>query len=401
MRSTYTLTDSRLIDLNCLDTSLLQIHHFVAEGEGELLRLELTRNISTGEGPVEDSDRAGQHSLHWFLRHALSIAAPLDGNRGGTADIGDDDGWANISRTIALNPSVPGEDKSIEMFAKVLNHVVPLGLAVDEKIKTDLLLEGNDALDLLLDELLILLLCELTLAQLGTSGTDLLGLGEGSDGGSGELGQVQLLLLDLLTNSERALPLQLVGGDCGNPFANGVVGGVFKLTSLGDRGSVGLEGLGDSGVLGSRKDGGDYANLRSLLESEGEPILLLGSQLLLRSEGDWSVKEGSRGSSDDTITTEGIDSGLAGLYSSGKIGLPDVTAGNESEGEDKGSRLNSSNGRLKLSRGTVEVNVKTSDGELGNEVDVGVKTTEVGGQEDFWGDRGKLSVSGVELALEL
>ena len=157
----------------------------------------------------------------------------LDGNRGGTADIGDDDGRANISRTIALSPSVLGEDKSIKTFAEVLNHVVPLGLAVDEKIKTDLLLEGNDALDLLLDELLILLLGELTLAQLGTRGTDLLGLGEGSNGGSGELGQVQLLL-DLLTNSERALPLQLVGGDCGNPFANGVVGGVFKLTSLGD-----------------------------------------------------------------------------------------------------------------------------------------------------------------------
>ena len=155
---------------------------------------------------------------------------------------------------------------------------------------------------------------------------------------------------------------------------------------------------GDSGVLGSRKDGSDYVNLRSLLESEGKPILLLGSQLLLRSEGDWSVKEGNRGSSDDTISTEGIDGGLAGLDSSGKIGL---MAGNKTEGEDKRGRLNSSNGRLKLSRGMVEVNVKTSNGELGNEVDVGVGTTKVGGQEDFWGDRGKFSISGVELAFEL
>jgi len=49
MQSTYTLTDSWLIDLNGLDTSLLQIHHLVAEGEGELLGLELTSDIGTGE----------------------------------------------------------------------------------------------------------------------------------------------------------------------------------------------------------------------------------------------------------------------------------------------------------------------------------------------------------------
>ena len=87
MWTTYTLTDSRLIDLNGLDTSLLQIHYLVAKGEGELLGLELTSDIGTGEGPVENGDRAGQHSLHWFLRNALSVAAPLHGNRVGTANI--------------------------------------------------------------------------------------------------------------------------------------------------------------------------------------------------------------------------------------------------------------------------------------------------------------------------
>jgi len=128
-----------------------------------LFGLKLTRNVGTGEGPVEDGDWTGQHSLHWFLRDALSVAAPFDGDRVGTTNIGDDDGRADISRAVTLNPTVLSEDESIEMFTKVLDHVVPLRFTVDEEIKTNLLLEGHDILDLLLDEALVLLLGHLTL----------------------------------------------------------------------------------------------------------------------------------------------------------------------------------------------------------------------------------------------
>ena len=276
MRSTYTFADSWLINLNGLNTSFLQIQHLIAESEGELFGLKLTRNIGTREGPVEYGDRAGQHSLHWFLRNTLSIATPLDGNRLGTANVGHNDGWTDISRAVTLNPGILGEDKSIEMFTEVLNHVVPLRFTVNEEIKTDPLLEGDDIFDLLLDEALVFLLGNFTLVQLGAGGTDLLGLGEGSDGSSGELGQVQLLPLGLLTDSEGAPPLQLVGGDGSNPLADGIIGGMLELTSLSDRGPVGLESTGDGRILGSGKDSGDNMNFRSLLECEGEPILLLG-----------------------------------------------------------------------------------------------------------------------------
>jgi len=319
----------------------------------------------------------------------------------GTADIGDDNGRADISRAIALNPSVLGEDKSIEMFAEVLNHVVSLGFTVDQEIQADPLLEGDDVLDLLLDEVLVFLLGDITLAQLGASGSDLFSLGEGSDGGSGELGQIQFLLLDLLTNGEGTIPLQLIGGDGGNPLADGIVGGVFELASLSDGGPVGLKSIGDGRVLGSGKDSSNDVNLRGLLESEGEPILLLVSQLLLRSEGDGSVKEGRRSGGDNTFGTKGIDGGLTCLDGSREIGLPDVTAGDEPERKDKGGGLDSSDGGLKLSGSTVEVDVETGNRKFSSEVEVGVETTEVGCQEDFWGDGGKFSIGGVELALEL
>ena len=158
----------------------------------------------------------------------------------GTADIRDDDGWADISRAVALNPAVLGEDKAIELFTKVLDHVVPLRFTVHKEIETDSFLEGNNVLNLFFDETLVLFFSDLALAQLGTSATDLLGLREGTDGGGGELGQVQLLFLDLLTSSEGALPLQHFWSDGSNPLADCIVGGMFELTPLGDRGPVGL-----------------------------------------------------------------------------------------------------------------------------------------------------------------
>ena len=128
---------------------------------------------------------------------------------------------------------------------------------------------------------------------------------------------------------------------------------------------------------------------------------MLGGQLLLRSEGDGGVKEGRRSGSDNPFGTKGIDGGLAGFDGSGEIGLPDITTGNKTEREDEGGGFESSDGGFELSGSTVEVDVETSDRKFGNEAEVGVETTEVGGQEDFWGDRGKLGIGGVELALKL
>ena len=79
-------------------------------------------------------------------------------------------------RTVTLNPAILGEDKAIELFTEVLNHVVTLGFTVDEEIKSNLLLEADNSLNLFLDEFLVLGLSDFTLAELSTGLTDLLGL---------------------------------------------------------------------------------------------------------------------------------------------------------------------------------------------------------------------------------
>ena len=69
-----------------------------------------------------------------------------------------------------------GEDEAVKALTEVLDHVVTLGFTVDEQIETNLLLEADDALDLLLDEVVVLSLSNLALGELSTSSTDLLGL---------------------------------------------------------------------------------------------------------------------------------------------------------------------------------------------------------------------------------
>ena len=80
-----------------MDTRFLEVDDFVAEREGELPRLHLLRDIGTREGPVEDGDWTGQHSLHGLLREALRVAAPADSHGVGAANVRDNNGRANVA----------------------------------------------------------------------------------------------------------------------------------------------------------------------------------------------------------------------------------------------------------------------------------------------------------------
>ena len=68
------------------------------------------------------------------------------------------------------------KNETFELFTEVLNHVVTLGFTVDEQVQADVLLGTDDALNLLLDEVVVLLLSDLLLVELSTSSTDLLSL---------------------------------------------------------------------------------------------------------------------------------------------------------------------------------------------------------------------------------
>jgi hypothetical protein len=58
-----TLADGGLVNLDGKDAGLLEVDDLVAERERELLALDFAGDVGAGEGPVEDGDRAGEHTL--------------------------------------------------------------------------------------------------------------------------------------------------------------------------------------------------------------------------------------------------------------------------------------------------------------------------------------------------
>jgi len=296
---------------------------------------------------------------------------------------------------------VCGESVTLESLTEELNHIVTLGLTVDEDIKVKLLLDLDILLDLLLNETVILLSGDLTLGELVSLNSDLLGLGERSDGGGREEGKVQLLLLLADTNSELTVSLVVLLGNLGLALLDLRVVGARRV-------SASLDGLGVSLKLltdGSRALGdslGNESNLRSLLSGEGEPIGNLRVQLLLAGKSVGSVEEGAGGGSDDTVLSELLDSGLNNLNSTLQVGLPDVTSVNDTGGEDSVGADGAEN-LLKLLGVSDKVDVKTID-VLGEEVNVVDNVTKVSGENDV-GDlvakAGELLIGGLESILGL
>jgi hypothetical protein len=103
---------------------------------------------------------------------------------------------------------VCGEGITVEALTEVLYHVVTLRLTVNVDIEVKLLLDLDNILNFLLNELLVLLGGNFALGELVSLDTDLLGLGEGTDGGGWEKRKAQVLLLS--GNTGRELRLSVV-----------------------------------------------------------------------------------------------------------------------------------------------------------------------------------------------
>jgi len=220
-----TLTKSGLVNLNDVDTSGLEVNNLVTKSKSKLLSLDRLVNIVTRERPTETGDGTSKHTLHGLLADAGGVLALLDSHGGGTRDVTDDDRRTDAARAVGLDPGVGGEDIAVEALTKVLDHVVTLGLTVDVDVKVQLILDLDNILDLLLDELLVLLGGDLVLDKLVTLQTDLLGLGEGTDGGGGEDGKAKVLLLLGVTGVEGRLAVVHLLGDLGLSLLDlGVVG---------------------------------------------------------------------------------------------------------------------------------------------------------------------------------
>ena len=400
-----TLTEGRLIDLDDVDASGLKVNNLVAEGESKLLSLDGLVDVVTGERPAETGDGTSKHALHGLLADGGGVLALLDGHGSRTGDVADNDRGTDAAGAVRLDPSVGGEDVTVKALTEVLHHVVTLGLTVDVDVKVELVLDGNDILDLLLNELLVLLRGDLALGELVTLDADVLSLGEGTDGGGRELRKLEVLLLLGVASVEDRLAVVHLGGDLFLPLLDigvvGALGGGARLHALG----VGLDLLTDG--VGALSDGlGNDGNLNDLLAGEGEPVPDLLVKLLLAGEGVGSVKEGAGGGDEDTLLAKLLDGGLDDLDGLLEVGLPDVTAVNDTSGEDLLlAEVLDDLGELLRVADKVNVESVCVLEDAVNDVKVVDDVTEVGGEGDL-GTAGTLEsvellVGGLEGLLDL
>ncbi|CAH0041445.1 unnamed protein product [Clonostachys solani] len=384
-----TLTESRLIDLDDTDTGVLEVNNFVTESKSKLLSLDGLVDIVTRERPSEAGDGASKHTLHGLLRNADSVLGLLDSHRSRSGDVTDNDRGTDAARSVRLDPGVGGEGIAVQALTEELNHVVTLGLTVDEDIKVKLLLDLDVLLNLLLDELVVLSLGDFTLGEAVTLETDLLE------------GKVELLLLERNSGGELRLALVVSVGDLGLAVLDlGVVGAAGRGTSL-ERLGVGLELLAD----GSRalSDGlGNSGDLNSLLGGEREPVGNLSVELLLASESVGGVEERAGGGGDDAVLAELLNSSLNGLNSTLEVGLPDVTAV-DNTGREDGVGAQGANHLIELLGVADKVDVDSVD-VLGKNIQVVDDVTKVGGEDklgDLVAEAGELLVSRLEGSLGL
>jgi hypothetical protein len=388
-----TFSDSRLVDLNGLDTGVGKVDDLVSESEGELLGLDLLGDIGSGERPVENGNGTSQHSLHGLVRDLLGVRRPSDSHGGRSGDVRDDNGGSNVSGSVRLDPTELSEDESGQLFTEVLDHVVSLGFTVDKEVESDLLLEVDGVLDLGLHGLFVLLLGDVTLGELGSGDSDLLGLGEGTDGGGGELGEVEVLLLGLSSGSEGRLSGEVLLGDTGDSVSDGRVGRLLKLSS----GSNVLGVLGKVLSLFTVQSLGKGSDLLTLLDGERQPADLLGSELGLDLDRDGGVEKGGRGRNVDSVFTKLLDGLLDESLGSLEVVLPDVSSGDDTEFEVDLGRFEGGNDSVNLLGLSVDIEVETVDGEVLEELDGLADSAVSGGDGDLGGDGGEGLVDLLEL----
>jgi hypothetical protein len=328
-----TLTKSWLVRLNDVNTGGLKVNNLITESQSKLLSLDGLVNIVTRERPSETGDWSSQHTLHWLLGDGDGVFGLLNGHWCGTGDVTNDDRRTNASRTVGLDPSVSGEGITVKTLTEVLDHVVTLWLTVDVDIKIKLFLDLDNVLNLLLNELLVLLGSDLTLGELVTLDTDFLGLGEGTDGGSWEKWETQGLLLLSDTGRELRDSVVILLGDLGLTLLDlGVVGSLGAGTRLNGLG-VGLK-LGTDRCWSFSNGLGNDRNLNGLLACEGEPVSNFWVKLLLACKSVRGVEERAGGGDNDTVFAELLDGRLNSLNGTLEVGLPDVTAINNTSRQD-------------------------------------------------------------------
>ena len=319
------LADGGLVDLDDADAGGLEVRHLRAQGQTQLVGDLGARDVVAHEGPGHDRYRASEHALEGLVGQGLGIGRPGDRHRLGTSDVSPQDGGTGAARAVGLDPAVLGGDEAVEQLGEVLDHVVALSLAVNQDVQAEAFLKGDDAGDLGAHGGVVGGVVDLALAPGGAGLTDLSGLREGADGGGGQFGQAEALVLGRLA---------LTVGGAG---AVGVRDGADRGADLvAVHAGVGGALLAQVGVLGQLCGDGLTALLQALGQGDDLPDLLIGEGQPgadLRVDGGLAldvvghVLQGGGGRhGDGGALGEALAQLLKHVHGSVQVGAPDVAS---------------------------------------------------------------------------
>ena len=328
------LTQGGLVDLDGGDAGGLKVGDLVAQRQADLVGNLAERQVVAREGPRDDRDGAGEHALDGLVGQGLGVAGPADGHGRGTRNVAPQDGRARAARAVGLHPAVARGREAVEQLGEVLHHVVTLGLAVDEHVESQLLLEGDDRGDLLAHASLVVRVGQFAAGVGGAGLADLGGLRERADRRGGQRRQVQTLGLGGL-----ALQVGLAGavglgqgrGAAADLGAHDAGGGGALLEDTGGLGNLGVDGFPALVQAAGQSD-----DLDDLLVGESEPgvqVLVEGRVVPGLQRGVMRhVLEGVRGGDGDAGGAQALR-GLQGLAQLRQVGSPDVAAVNRADDE--------------------------------------------------------------------
>ena len=279
-----------LVDLDDPRAGLLQVGHLVPDRQRDLAAGFGARLVVANERPLQDRDRAGQHSLHRPFGQALGMAPPVHRHRPGPCHVAVEDRRPHAARAVALDPSGAGEGEAREAFAEVLDHVVALELAVHQNVEAEAFLPADRPLGLGPQEGVVTRLVEGALAVLGAGLADRFGLGERADRRGRQRGKAQALALARQPPLHRQCAPGPVGRDLGDPRAHRGIVGQRGAAARGDGIGIGRQFVGDD-VRAMFEPEAQQRQFLQLLHREGEPFGHLRVELGLERQVDRRVEQ--------------------------------------------------------------------------------------------------------------
>ena len=187
------------VNLNHLDSVCFQIQYFISNCQCNLRNGFLNGNIFSWEGPVQNGNRTGQHSLHDLFGQRLGIHRPIHSDCLFTEYIAPDNRWLYTSCAIGLYPCLFCKEEAAQCFAEILYHVISFVLAMHQNIQSNIFLPCNALCNLFLVECHILLLGDFALTECRTSSFNILRLRERTNSCGWELRQCKGFFLQILT----------------------------------------------------------------------------------------------------------------------------------------------------------------------------------------------------------